>query len=178
MKIIEVKTHPKYLASAIKGEKTFTVRKNDHDYEVGGVIRKMGYTPDKGYTGEYADFKITYILTHADFPDGIKEWYIVCGTKLISREKGVRKMNENKEVATEARECVCKAQEQLPEAYLRILDEKWELDNRIKKLNAFLSDNERTQRIGYQHLELLRRQLDIMLEYSSILNARILRWQF
>lgn len=84
-------------------------------------------------------------------------------------------MNENKEVATEAREC---AQEQLPEAYLRILDEKRELDNRIMKLNAFLSDNDRTQRIGYQHLELLRHQLDVMLEYSSILNTRILRWQF
>lgn len=84
-------------------------------------------------------------------------------------------MNENKEVA---KECVCTTQEQLPEAYLRILDEKRELDNRIMKLNAFLSDNERTQRIGYQHLELLQRQLEVMLEYSSILNTRILRWQF
>lgn len=76
-------------------------------------------------------------------------------------------MNENKEVATEARECACTAQEQLPEAYLRILDEKRELDNRIMKLNAFLSDNERTQRIGYQQLELLQRQLNVMLEYFS-----------
>lgn len=29
MKIIEVKTHSKYLEAAIRGEKTFTVRKND-----------------------------------------------------------------------------------------------------------------------------------------------------
>lgn len=86
MKIIEVKTYPKYLVAAIRGEKTFTVRKNDREYEVGGVIRKMGYTPDKGYTGEYADFKITYILTHDDFPDGIKEGYIVCGIKLITKK--------------------------------------------------------------------------------------------
>lgn len=86
-------------------------------------------------------------------------------------------IENNKEVATEARECTCTAQEKLPEAYLRILDEKRELDNKIVKLNAFLSDNDRTQRIGYQQLELLRRQLDIMLEYSSILNTRILRWQ-
>lgn len=85
MKIIEVKTHPKYLTAAISGEKTFTIRKNDRDYEVGQIIRKMGYTPDKGYTGEYADFKIIYILTHDDFPDGIKEEYIVCGIKLISK---------------------------------------------------------------------------------------------
>lgn len=84
MKIIEVKTHPKYLAAAISGEKTFTIRKNDRPYEAGGVIRKMGYTPQKGYTGEYADFQITYILTHDDFPVGIKEGYIVCGIKLIS----------------------------------------------------------------------------------------------
>lgn len=87
-------------------------------------------------------------------------------------------MNENKEVATEARECACTAQEQLPETYLRILDEKRELDNKIVKLNAFLSNPNCTQRIEYQHLELLQRQLDIMLEYSSILNTRILRWQF
>lgn len=87
-------------------------------------------------------------------------------------------IENNKEVATDARECACSAQEQLPEAYLRILDEKRELDNRIIKLNAFLSGNERTQRIGYQHLELLQRQLNVMLEYSSILNTRILRWQF
>lgn len=86
-------------------------------------------------------------------------------------------MNENKEVATEARECACTAQEQLPEAYLRILDEKRELDNRIMKLNAFLSDNERTQRIGYKQVELLQHQLEVMLQYSNILNTRILSWQ-
>lgn len=87
-------------------------------------------------------------------------------------------IENNKEEATEARECACTAQEKLPEAYLRILDEKRELDNKIVKLNAFLSDNDRTQRIGYQQLELLQRQLSVMLEYSSILNTRILRWQF
>lgn len=86
MKIIEVKTHPKYLAAAISGEKTFTVRNNDREYEVGGVIRKMGYIEGEGYTGENADFEITYILTHDDFPDGIKEGYIVCGIKLISKK--------------------------------------------------------------------------------------------
>lgn len=81
-----VKTHPKYLEAAIKGEKTFTVRNNDREYEVGGVIRKMGYIEGEGYTGENADFKITYILTHDDFPDGIKEGNIVCGIKLISKK--------------------------------------------------------------------------------------------
>lgn len=86
-------------------------------------------------------------------------------------------MNEKKEVATEARECACTAQEQLPEAYLRILDEKRELDNRIIKLNKFLSDNDRTQRIGYKQVELLQHQLDVMLQYSNILNTRILSWQ-
>lgn len=83
-------------------------------------------------------------------------------------------MNENKEVATEAREC---AQEQLPEAYLRILDEKRELDNRIMKLNAVLFDSDSTQRIGYQQLELLRQQLNVMLQYSNILNARLVGWK-
>lgn len=86
-------------------------------------------------------------------------------------------MIENKEVATEERECSCTEQEQVPEAYLRILDEKRELDNRIMKLNAFLSDNERTQCIGYHQLELLRRQLDVMLQYSNILNARLVGWK-
>lgn len=84
-------------------------------------------------------------------------------------------MNENKEVATEARECTCTAQEQLPEAYLRILDEKRELDNRIMKLNAVLFDSDST--LSYKQLELLQRQLNVMLEYSNILNVRLVGWK-
>ena len=83
MKIdFSVKTAPEYLLAAVKGEKTFTIRKNDRPYKVGAIIRKCGFA-NGSYTGECADFVITYVLTHDDFPSGIKDGYCVCGIKFI-----------------------------------------------------------------------------------------------
>lgn len=78
-----IKTEPKYLEAAICGDKTFTIRKNDRPYKVGTIIRKMGYDREFGMTGKNADFEITYILTHEDFPEGIKEGYVICGIKAV-----------------------------------------------------------------------------------------------
>lgn len=82
-----VKTDPKYLDAAIRGDKTFTIRKNDRPYKVGAIIRKFGYTPAFGMTERVADFEVTYVLTHDDFPAGIKKGYVVCGIKLLEVKK-------------------------------------------------------------------------------------------
>lgn len=68
---------------------------------------------------------------------------------------------------------------ELPETpYGRLISEKRHLDEKITKLNAFLADEEKANKIaGYTQVGLMQRQLDVMLEYSSILNTRILRWQ-
>lgn len=61
--------------------------------------------------------------------------------------------------------------------YGRLISEKRQLDERIVKLNTFLADGEKADKIaGFTQVGLMQRQLDVMLEYSSILNARILRW--
>lgn len=89
----EIKTDPKYLAAAVSGEKPFTVRKNDRPYKAGSIIRKVAYTPENGFTGDFADFEITYILTYTEFPQGIKEGYIVLGIKKIETEENDEKAN-------------------------------------------------------------------------------------
>lgn len=62
--------------------------------------------------------------------------------------------------------------------FTRILEEKHALDEKIVKLNAFLKDEERAERIaGFWQLGQMREQLDVMLRYSGILNTRILTWR-
>lgn len=62
--------------------------------------------------------------------------------------------------------------------YDRLIMEKQQLDDKIVKLNAFLSDGEKAEKIaGYPQVNLMQRQLEIMVEYSSVLNTRILRWK-
>lgn len=76
----QIKTLPHFLAAAASGEKTFTVRTNDRPYEVGKVVR--GYMP--GFPQVFCDFAITYVLTAAEFPQGLKPGYCVCGIKLLN----------------------------------------------------------------------------------------------
>ena len=62
-------------------------------------------------------------------------------------------------------------------AFDRIVEEKRLLDDKIVKLNAFLiDDNEACKIAGYTQVELMRNQLRTMLDYSDILNRRILAW--
>lgn len=62
-------------------------------------------------------------------------------------------------------------------AFDRIVEEKRLLDDKIVKLNAFLIDNDKACKIaGYAQVELMRNQLRTMLDYSDILNRRILAW--
>lgn len=71
--------------------------------------------------------------------------------------------------------CVAKTAET---PYDRLVIEKQQLDEKIVKLNTFLSNGEKAEKIaGYPQVGFMQRQLEIMLEYSSILNTRILRWK-
>lgn len=81
-------------------------------------------------------------------------------------------MNENKNTTATI---VAEPQET---AYERLIIEKRELDERIVKLNAFLSDGENAEKIaGYPQVNLMCEQRDVMLRYSGVLNERILRWK-
>ena len=62
----------------------------------------------------------------------------------------------------------------------RVKDEKYALDEKIMKLHAFLSrKNGKSAReiAGVEQVQLMSRQLRVMIEYSDILNERMLIWE-
>lgn len=56
----------------------------------------------------------------------------------------------------------------------RVITEKDKLDRKIRTLNAFISDPEKTREVKHAHFCLLTKQLKAMTKYSNILNSRIL----
>lgn len=80
MVIHELKILKKFAGEVWSKKKSFEVRKNDRNFKVGDFVR-FNVLNDKGEiitfaTDEYL-YKIDYILTHDDFPEGIKEGYVV-----------------------------------------------------------------------------------------------------
>lgn len=61
-------------------------------------------------------------------------------------------------------------------AFTRLVYEKNELDVRIQKLIVF-TKSDKFMKCKEHARNLLYRQLDIMLDYSDILNRRILTWE-
>ena len=64
--------------------------------------------------------------------------------------------------------------------FTRLVEEKRTLDEKIVKLYDFLSrnDGEAARRIaGFAQVEQMSEQMRVMLDYSNILNKRILTWR-
>lgn len=59
----------------------------------------------------------------------------------------------------------------------RVIEEKRQLDSKITKLYAFLVNEEKVSKISSRQKTLMSRQLDIMSDYSDILNRRLLWWE-
>lgn len=55
----------------------------------------------------------------------------------------------------------------------RLTEEHSELNEKIKKLSAFIQDSDVFKSLNSQHQELLKRQLNVMLDYQQILIERI-----
>ena len=88
----------------------------------------------------------------------------------------MKETNKTQEVADVCDEKCCCDREATP--FERLVFEKHELDERIIKLNAFLIDDEKACSIaGYPQVAQMRQQLDVMVQYSGILNTRILTWR-
>lgn len=73
-------------------------------------------------------------------------------------------------------------QKNVSDTFLRLVDEKQELDNRIMKLKAFIDSfdeySELAEKVGSnQAADALCEQLDVMVRYSSLLNTRIVLWE-
>lgn len=80
----ELKTLPKYFKEVVEGSKTFEVRKDDRDFQVGDWLKLREYnSTKKKYTGDYLMTVITYILGRNEdekiyVPDG----YVILGIKV------------------------------------------------------------------------------------------------
>lgn len=63
MTVHELKTWPEYYWAVSNGEKTFEIRKNDRNFEVGDYLKLQEYDFCKQeYTGEYMFVRVTYLL--------------------------------------------------------------------------------------------------------------------
>lgn len=75
IRIHGLKIHPEYYQEVLLGRKTFEIRKNDRNYQVGDMVRLCEYDPNKKeYTGRKLYKEITYITDYAQ-----KENYVVFG---------------------------------------------------------------------------------------------------
>ena len=75
----ELKIAPDYLEKVVSKEKSFEVRYNDRNFQVGDILKLMEYR-DGAYTGRSVYAKVTYILR--DF-EGLQPNYVVLSFELI-----------------------------------------------------------------------------------------------
>lgn len=88
MKIHELKVHPSYFIPLCTGEKSFEVRKNDRDFQVGDVLHLRPYNKEKSkieserFNYGYCLAEIKHILLGNQF--GIEKDYVVMALKVLS----------------------------------------------------------------------------------------------
>ena len=74
-----LKIAPNYFAKVVTKEKSFEVRYNDRNFQVGDILKLMEYT-EGSYTGRFVYVKVTYILR--DF-EGLQPNFVVLSIDLI-----------------------------------------------------------------------------------------------
>jgi len=88
-KIHSLKIAKKYFKAIKRGDKTFEVRNDDRNFQVGDLItfKTANYAFNQLHELRWYDapgmWQVTYKLTSKDFPDGIKEGYCVLGIKEV-----------------------------------------------------------------------------------------------
>lgn len=91
MKLHELKIKHKYLFQVNSGRKTFELRKNDRDYQVGDLIHFIDLKDEKPSVLDQiidtdALYKITYVLK--DVPEyGLDKDYCILGIKKLKIEE-------------------------------------------------------------------------------------------
>lgn len=78
MKVHNLKIKPQYFWNIVCDIKTFEVRKNDRNFEVGDIITLREFENGK-FTGKSINIEIIYILNDKEY---CKEGYVVLGFKL------------------------------------------------------------------------------------------------
>lgn len=72
----ELKILPEYYRAIIEGQKTFEIRNNDRNFQVGDYLILKEFNDEK-YTRQWVAVKVTYITNYEQ-----KEGYVVIGIKL------------------------------------------------------------------------------------------------
>ena len=92
MKLHELKIKQEYLIDVALGNKTFELRYNDRDYQVGDLIRfidiSVGYTSNdvEPYIDENTLYRITYVLKDVEKYGLDKDYCILAIKKLEIKE--------------------------------------------------------------------------------------------
>lgn len=73
----ELKITSAYLGDVISGIKTFEIRRDDRDYQIGDYLHLRGFEDDE-YTGVYAIKVIRYMLRNCP-RYGLKDGYVILG---------------------------------------------------------------------------------------------------
>lgn len=60
----KLKILPEYFEEVVSGKKTFEIRMNDRDFQVGEEALLEEWIPSAGYTGARALVKITYVTDY------------------------------------------------------------------------------------------------------------------
>lgn len=76
-----LKTVNPFFMDVYHGVKTFEVRKNDRNYQVGDVLHLQEFIPPETYTGREIDAEVVYLL---DNPSYCKEGHVVMGIEVYS----------------------------------------------------------------------------------------------
>ena len=70
-----LKTVQPFYNSLESGDKTFEVRLNDRNFAVGDTLTLEEFP----YSGREQTREVSYVLTHEQFPQGLKEGYVILG---------------------------------------------------------------------------------------------------
>lgn len=76
-----LKIQSRYFKDVVSGLKTFEIRKNDRDYEVGDTLELEEIDSNFEYTGEDCYVEVTYITDYAQ-----QEGYVVMGIVPVQEE--------------------------------------------------------------------------------------------
>lgn len=80
--IHSLKIQSKYFADVVSGLKTFEIRKNDRDYEVGDILELEEIDSDFEYTGNSHYVQVTYITDYAQ-----QDGYVAMGIAPVEEEE-------------------------------------------------------------------------------------------
>ena len=82
-----LKTWPEFFKAVWDGYKTFEIRRNDRNFQVGDILRLLEYYPDRNeFSGKTIDSKVTYVLQGGQF--GVEKGYVILGIKMICTGTG------------------------------------------------------------------------------------------